>query len=358
MKLKLYFLLILTFFLHLSGSLPLSGQDEFESFSDTVETAQKVEGFETYDENINQDEFSEFIQDEDVANPDHSSGHSCKSKKDHSQLWWVLGALGLTLISGFLVRSARTRSLRGLILIISLVVLGFYVGGCPCPIMSLHHAIFALAGLEFHWTGMIWFLGLIIVTYLVGKVWCGWVCHLGALQEFLYLPGKIKILQSERAQKIMRWIRMGFLVALIVQILVTKTNLFKTIDPFKVAFNLYSTNLTGWILLGLLLISSYFMYRPFCKTVCPIGLILGWVAKIPGASILAPAAGCSGCNICDTSCSINAITRENKKSKIDNQECIACGNCVGDCKKGSMHFVRNHKNFSSISVCSRDQLIP
>jgi polyferredoxin len=354
MKLNLYLALFLTLIFHFTGSLRLSAQDEFETFTDTVKSSQTADEFETFDEAGSQDEFSEFSQEEGETKNDHSSGNSGMSKKEQSKLWWVLGALGMTLITGFLVRRAKTRNLRGLILILSLVVLGFYMGGCPCPIMSLHHAIFAIAGFGFHWSGMIWFLGLILVTYLVGKVWCGWVCHLGALQEFLYLPGKIKVLQSEKAQKIMRWIRIGFLVALIVQILITKSNLFKTIDPFKVAFNLHSSNMAGWILLGLLLVSSYFMYRPFCKTVCPIGLILGWVAKIPGASILAPASGCSGCNVCDTSCDINAITRENKISKIDNQECIGCGNCVGDCRKGNMHFVRNSKNNDSKSVCTHD----
>lgn len=352
MNLKISVAIILIAFFLVSGFRPLMGQDDFEPYTESTDSSNQEESFESFEEGKDSgDEFSAFTEEEGSAETHNGSGSGCKSKKDHSQLWWVLGALGITLISGFLVRFQKTRNLRGLILIISLVVLGFYVGGCPCPVMSLHHVIFAIAGISFHWTGMIWFFGLLIVSYLVGKVWCGWVCHLGALQEFLYLPGKIKILQSERSQKIMRWIRIGFFIALIVQILIKRTNLFKTIDPFRVAFNLHSANITGWILLGLLLISSYFMYRPFCKTVCPIGLILGWVSKIPGASILAPASGCSGCSVCDSSCDINAITRDNKISKIDNQECIACGNCVSDCKICNMQFVRNTKDFASRSIC-------
>jgi polyferredoxin len=219
--------------------------------------------------------------------------------------------------------------------------------------MSLQNVIFAIVGIDVNWTGMLWFLGLIPVTYLFGKVWCGWICHLGALQEFLYLPGKIKVLQTKKAQTVMRYIRVFLLLVLIVQILITRTNLFKEIDPFKVAFNLRSANLTGWVLLGLLLATSFFMYRPFCKTVCPIGLILGWVSKIPGASILAPSSNCSGCRVCDRSCSINAITCEGKNSEIDNQECITCGNCIGDCKTGSMLFVRNSAKYASKSVCKK-----
>jgi ferredoxin len=324
-----------------------TGQDVFLPVEQTVS-----DEFEPYEENPQaQDEFTEFADSTATACPASCSG--CDKKQDNSQLWWVLSALGATILAGFMVRYNATRNLRGFILMASIIILGFYQGGCPCPIRSLQHVIMAGIGETPNWIGMIWFLGLLPVTYVFGKVWCGWICHLGALQEFLFLPGKIKILRSEKAQKIMRIIRMVLIVVLIVQILITRTNLFKTIDPFKVAFNLQASNTIGWILLGLLLLSSVFIFRPFCKTVCPIGLVLGWISKIPGASILSPQKECVGCKVCDNSCKINAITSDGKTSKLDNQECIACGNCASDCKKGSMLFVRNSKKYSSKAVCQK-----
>lgn len=321
------------------------------------ETAPKQEQvsddeFEPFDETqSSEDEFSEFST--ETASGCEAGCTGCKTGKDNSQLWWVLTALSASLVAGIMVRYRKTRNFRGFFLLASLLILGFYKGGCPCPIMSLHHVILALLGQPANWPGMVWFLGLIPITYLFGKVWCGWVCHLGALQEFLYKPGKIKIFQSEQAQKAMRIIRIVLLISLIVQLILTRSNLFKTIDPFKVAFNLQAGNLAGWILLGLLLATSLFIYRPFCKTVCPIGLILGWISKIPGASVLAPQKSCVGCKVCENSCKINAITFDGNISKLDNQECIACGDCTNDCKKGSMLFVRNSKQFGSKSVCKR-----
>ena len=313
--------------------LPMEGQDEFEEFDE----------FESFEES---DDFSESVEE------CSSSCAGCgKGKKGNKELWWVISILGITIVSGFMVRYKRTRNLRGLFLIASLVVLGFYKGGCPCPIMSLHHVIFAGAGIEVNWRGMLWLLGLLPITYLFGKVWCGWICHLGALQEFIHLPGKVKLFQSAKAQKVMRGLRIFFLLALILQVVLTQSNIFKTIDPFKVAFNLRSSSWIGWALLGLTLLSSVFIYRPFCKTVCPIGLILGWVTKIPGASILAPKKSCVGCSVCDVSCKINAITRDEKVSILDNQECIACGNCVADCRKDAMSFVKNSGKYDSKTIC-------
>lgn len=318
-------------------------EDEFGSFEESNQLEE--DEFSTFDE----DEFSEFVQEESSC---ANSCNGCGSgKKKNTQLWWVIFTLIATAIAGILVRFKSTRNLRAVFLLVSLVLLGFYKGGCPCPIMSLQHIVLAVFGEPANWKGMVWFLGLIPITYLFGKVWCGWICHLGALQEFIFLPGKIKVLQTAKAQKIMRIIRIVLLVALLVQLAITKTNLFKTIDPFKVAFNFRSSNLIGWILLGLTLVSSVFIYRPFCKTICPIGLILGWVAKIPGAAILAPQKTCVSCANCNTSCSINAITRDNKISMLDNQECIACGNCVTNCKKDAMLFVRNSKKYGSKTIC-------
>jgi polyferredoxin len=352
--LKIWFSAIIALFLLQQVSFSLNAQEVHAADSiKTVEDA-KIEEFIPFEDNLQtEDEFTEF-QPDSASSSCSSTCTGCSAKKDNTRLWWILSALIFTLIAGILVRYRYTRNLRGFFLVSSIVILGFYQGGCPCPIMSLQQVIMAGIGEVPDWTGMLWFLGLIPITYLFGKVWCGWICHLGALQEFFFLPGKIKILQSAKAQRVMRITRMVLLLALIVQLLVTRTNLFKTIDPFKVAFNLHSANLTGWILLGLVLLTSVFIYRPFCKTVCPIGLILGWISKIPGASVLAPQNTCTGCTVCDSSCKIKAITHDEKISRLDNQECIACGDCVGNCRKGSMKFVRNTKGYASKAVCKKN----
>ena len=345
MKIKLVLIAIVaSFFIGVYAQEP--NTDEFISIEESNDV------FQDEFEDFGDDEFANFSLEEGSSCTSSCSG--CGHNKSNSQLWWVLSILGVTIIAGFMVRNKATRNFRGFFLLASLIVLGFYRGGCPCPIMSLHHTFLAIIGEEFNWRGMIWFLGLIPITYLFGKVWCGWICHLGALQEFLFLPGRIKVLQTEKAQKIMRYTRIVLLVALFVQLLITRTNLFKTIDPFKVAFNMRSSHLIGWILLGLTVLTSVFMYRPFCKTVCPIGLILGWISKIPGASVLAPRKTCISCKTCDTSCRINAITRDTKVSVLDNQECIACGDCVTGCKKDAMLFVRNSKKHGSRSICEKN----
>lgn len=253
---------------------------------------------------------------------------------------WVLGILFATIVAGLLVRFSLTRNLRALFLTASVAVLGFYKGACPCPIQSLQYLVLNLFGHAYKWQTLVYLLGLIPITYFFGRVFCGWICHLGAVQEFLFLGSRFRFFQSERAQVIMRRLRMAALAALVAQVVITQTNLYKKIDPFAALYNFNSATVLGWVLLGVLLATSVVIHRPFCKTLCPIGLLLGWVSKIPGASLLGPDHHCRGCSACHSACRINAITRDDRVSVLDNQECIRCGECLGHCRQGGLTFFR------------------
>ncbi len=306
-----------------------SGKDEFSTDDNSFSKGS--------DEVTNNDD--EFSSDSTSLNKNISDNNNIFTTPIAQQTYILLG---FTILAGFFVRFKQTRYLRGLFLVGSLSWLGFYMGGCPCMISSFEELILIpFSKSQITWDRTFWFIGLIPITYIFGRVWCGWFCHLGALQEFIFLPSKFELLKSYKAQKILKFIRYFSFLALISQLLITKTNLWCEIDPFKVAFNIYSTNITGYILLGILLISSVFVNRPFCRGFCPIGTILGLIGKIPGASILKVSSECFGCSVCNKECSPQAITKSDNKIILDNEECILCGDCLTPCKKSGVMFKRS-----------------
>ncbi|MCK5855855.1 MAG: 4Fe-4S binding protein [Bacteroidales bacterium] len=315
-------------------------EEEFENnktSSDDFEE-EKSSDNEFGENDFESDEFSEFdeVSDTEDINP----------KTNWNRFNWAIGILFATFIAGLFVRNEKTKKLRPVFLLAAVVILGFYRGG-PGIISSFQNTVLFAIGVSWKWTAIVLFLGVVILTYFQGKVFCGWICYLGAVQEFLYI-GKIKILQTEKAQKTMRIIRYVLLAAILIQLIITQSIEWSKIGPFKVIFNLYSPNITGYILLGVLLLSSLFIHRPFCKIVCPAGLIFGWVTKLPGAAILGiDNTSCAGCKTCNTSCQINAITRDDKTSHLDNQECIMCGDCMSDCKIKSIQPFRKGKKHQS-----------
>lgn len=304
------------------------------------------------DEFMSVDSLQEFKTDATAAGHTMVSlpGSTEQQKETHEGFYWTAVILLFTILAGFLVRVKRGNSLRSLFLVSSIVILGFYQGACPCPISSLQHTAFFILGNPVKWNSLVLFLGLLPLAYLFGRVFCGWICPLGALQEFVFTSSGFKLLQGYKAQQIMRKIRIIAFVALIIQVSITQTNLFKKIDPFAAIYNFYSPSVTGWILAGLLVISSVFIYRPFCKTICPVGLLLGWISKIPGASLLGTTGNCISCANCSNNCKIRAITHDNETSIVQNEECIRCGACITGCKRNAMSFFLNNKKHRSESA--------
>jgi len=251
-------------------------------------------------------------------------------------IFFILG------IIGFMIRYSWFRKTRGLFLLGGLLYLGFYRGGCSCMISSFQSLILFIMGLKINWEALLWFLLLIPATYLFGRVWCGWLCHLGALQEFLFRSRKLRLINSLKAQKYLKIIQISAFGLWIVQLVITQTNLFCEIDPFKVAFNMIAVNWIGYALLGILLISSVLIYKPFCRTLCPVGLILGWVSFIPGARRLNKNDFCVNCKNCNDECNQRAMIHEERKTVLHNEDCIMCGECFDGCKKKALK-IKNHK---------------
>lgn len=315
--------------------------DEFEEFTPA----------ESSDEFQSTDEFEEFSQDSAVK----------KTEAKQASFWQdpifvkTMIIFLLTILAGILVHYQWGRNLRGIFLIGVIVWLGFISGACPCMISSLSYLILWPFNQEVAWVNVLWMLGLIPLTYVFGRIWCGWVCHLGALQEILHIPVKIEFLRGKKAQRILKILQYVSLAALIIQLIITRTYLWAEIDPFKVAYNLYSTNITGYILLGVLIISSLFSYRPFCRGFCPVGLILCWVSKIPGASILTIKSDCNGCGNCDKSCKYDAIIKDKNVLILDNKECIRCGDCMNMCRKDGFIFSHKRAKQDKIAFFNRER---
>jgi len=369
----------------LANSDSIEIKDEFsefdnqnnDEFSETKEDSDEFSDFSDDEfSDANNDEFSDINDDEFSNNSSEFSDCNCCSKsgscgindKNKTEFHWTITILLLTILAGIFVRFESTRKLRTLFLVASIFILGFYKQACSvCPINGIENILLFASGYEVDFRNLLWFIAIIPITYVFGKVWCGWICHLGAIQEFIYLPRKIKIFASSKAQKIFRITRTILLLVLIVQLAIMGTKYWCKIDPFLNIFDfknffgyLISTNnydIELIIIITLILyvlISSVFIYRPFCRTMCPIGLVLGWITRIPGASIIGIKGDCISCKICNTSCEIDAITRDTKTSIIYNPDCNSCGKCIDSCPQDGISFVRKSKKYPTVVKCENN----
>jgi len=323
------------------------------SYSKTQVDTVQVDEFKTWDEEA---ETQTETQTQSSCSGTCPNAGSCEAENEENNTnYWIFGTLLATILAGIFVRFKLTRNFRNVFLLSSIVFLGFYLGACPCPISHFENSVLFFAGVETHWQNVFYFLLLIPITYLFGKVWCGWICHLGAIQEFLFLPSKFRILQDKLSQKILKYLRYFLIAILVLQLIFQKELYWCSIDPFWSIFNLdidFTNYTISAILVVLILLTSLFSFRPFCRAACPIGISLGWISAIPGASIIGVKGECSSCKMCNKTCEINAITQFGKHSILDNKECITCGDCIDDCQKGGLDFKRKKVSESHIVDCN------
>ncbi len=170
---------------------------------------------------------------------------------------------------------------------VSLMILGFGVQGCFCPLGTFQYA-FTAGGLAFLGvSGILIFLLPMIFSAFFGRVFCGWVCPIGALQEFLYsihVPGRRSL--SGNLHSKLKHLSTVILFALITAILLNRFDVislrwsapFCAIDPFHTIFTLFlSGSLT---VAGLTIILAVFIRRFFCKYLCFYGAALALLAKL------------------------------------------------------------------------------
>lgn len=210
------------------------------------------------------------------------------------------------------------RSLRKLLLIVSLAVLGFVVGGFLCPFMSVQNVFFR------YQTGfLLLFLVPTILALILGRVYCGFVCPFGAIQELIHIP-TYRFTIPHRFLTILQKIKYLVLGYLVVRFLVTNVPILVGHTPFNALFSFGGT-VPALVLTAITASLSVIVFRPFCQVACPLGAWLGICSLLSRWSMV-PAA-CKQCNLCAPLCGVQGIS----KGKIQKMECIVCGRCADCC---------------------------
>ncbi|HOO37488.1 MAG TPA: 4Fe-4S binding protein [Deltaproteobacteria bacterium] len=209
----------------------------------------------------------------------------------------------------------------------------------PCPtgtlqnIAATKHIVFASAGAA---------LVLIVLTILLGRAFCGWVCPFGF---FLDLVGSVvpkfglpKFLKS-------RMIKYGILGGAIGGAAGLGFQPFCTVCPIGSICRSYGVSgvLQGAELAIVPAIASLELgqRRSWCRYFCPVGAVLALAAKIGLIKIVIGAKQCKkfSCMQCADICPMGIIDREALREgtapKIPMDECILCMRCVDTCPYSS-----------------------
>jgi polyferredoxin len=178
-----------------------------------------------------------------------------------------------------------------------------------------------------------------LMALLFGPVFCGWVCPLGTIQEWvaglgrkLFKKKRFNHFIPEKIDRVLRYLRYLVLGWVVYMTAISGTLLFAEIDPYFALFNFWTSEVAvgGLIVLGVTLLASLFIERPWCKYACPYGAVLGITNLFRVFSIRRFAGTCKLDGACDITCPMNINV--SAKDTVRDHQCISCLECTSEAR--------------------------
>ncbi|MBA7578918.1 hypothetical protein ES708_20784 [subsurface metagenome] len=212
----------------------------------------------------------------------------------------------LSLASYFALK-LRSRRKMFLLMIFSLIYFGFFRKGCICPVGSVQNVSLALfnSGYTIPLTVIAFFALPLVFTLFFGRTFCAAVCPLGAIQDAVILkPTSVKSWLAQ-VLSVFPYMYLGL------AILFASTGAGFVIcqyDPF-VGFFRFGASF-NMIVLGIsMLLLGTVVARPYCRFLCPYGVVLNWMSRLSKWHATISPSECINCRLCEESCPFGAINR-------------------------------------------------
>ena len=179
------------------------------------------------------------------------------------------------------------------------------------------------------------FGGIIATSLLMGRVFCGLLCPLGIMSDFLFRSPEKKLPVSGVDVRLL-YLKYGAVILFLYMMFEAAAILLGLpmvgLWSFMVV---YRGEMTIVIIAAvlILIISSIFIYRPWCSYLCPIGTLLSVFNRFSLLSIERDTEGCGVCDACTKSCPLGL------PDFSDSKDCIRCLSCYTACRSGTLRLL-------------------
>ena len=218
---------------------------------------------------------------------------------------------------------------------------------CPgasgaCPLGALQNSLASSnKTVPYYMFGIIMLYGIIF-----GRWICGYLCPFGLIQELLHkIPTpKLKKNKVTRILSYFKYVILAFFVGIVPVAYAFRSfplpGFCKYICPagtLEGAMGLLSNSvnegylrmlgpLFTWkfLLMVAFLVACVFIFRLFCRFICPLGALYGFFNKFSLIGVKVDKKSCIDCGICIDKCKMDV-------KQVGDHECISCGKCINAC---------------------------
>lgn len=266
----------------------------------------------------------------------------------------IVQLVAAALMNGYAVGFAKGKIFKGKTKNACVPVLNCY--SCPgalgsCPIGSLQAVISEKKyKVSFYVLGMLMLFGVVF-----GRLICGFLCPFGFVQDLLYKIPLPKLKIPKTIDKPLRYLKYVVLIVFVILLPMFLKDKYGIGTPYFCKLICPSGTLEGGFplllkdknlrmaagalfdckvtVLAIIVILSIFIYRPFCKFLCPLGAFYSLFNKVSLYRLAVDKDKCTGCKVCERNCKMGVEITKN----INSPECIRCGECKTVCKSHAIH---------------------
>ena len=223
---------------------------------------------------------------------------------EYVDIFVLLAALFL---ATYFAHKQRSRRNIFLLMVFALAYFGFYRKGCVCSVGAIQNVGLALFNPAYVLpvSVIVFFILPLVFALFYGRTFCAAVCPLGAIQDAVVL----------KPVKVPEWLAnlLGVFpyIYLGLAVLFAATGAGFVIcqyDPF-VGFFRFGADFNMVILGMSMLLLGTVVARPYCRYLCPYGVLLNWMSRLSRRHVRITPDECNNCRLCEESCPFGAIKK-------------------------------------------------